>query len=189
MLSDHDFIVLNAIYLKKMADAASIAEITALPEATVGACLAAAVDAGWLLDLPGGAMLMPDGTAALLAHYDAAYRALRAEPALTSWYGNFEHLNTRFIAQVSEWQKTDGDDKVERRLLQTAERLVRDIGTLLPRIPRYAAYVRRFEASMARVDQGQRDFVCKPTLDSVHNIWFEFHEDILAVLGRPRDTS
>jgi hypothetical protein len=42
---------------------------------------------------------------------------------------------------------------------------------------------------MDLVDQGRREFVCKPTLDSVHNIWFEFHEDILAVLGRPRDTT
>ena len=34
---------------------------------------------------------------------------------------------------------------------------------------------------------GLREYVCKPTIDFVHNIWFEFHEDFLAVLGRPRD--
>ncbi len=90
---------------------------------------------------------------------------------------------------MTEWQQTEGDERVERRLLQAAERLVKDIGQWVPRIPRYAAYARRFEHSMDRVDQGQRDFVCKPTIDSVHNIWFEFHEDILAVLGRPRDTT
>ena len=76
-----------------------------------------------------------------------------------------------------------------RRLLQIAEKLARDIGQLLAQIPRYTSYVERFERSMACVDSGQRDFVCKPTIDSVHNIWFEFHEDILAVLGRPRDTT
>ena len=189
MLPDNDFIVLNAIYLKKMADAASIAEITALPPEAVAATLDAASDAGWLLAMPTGAMLMPDGTAQVLDYYAATYDETRADPAMFTWYEAFEAINTRFIGLVTEWQKTEGDERVERRLLQTAERLTRDIGTLVPRIPRYASYVRRFERSMDLVDQGQRDFVCKPTIDSVHNIWFEFHEDILAVLGRPRDTT
>jgi hypothetical protein len=26
-------------------------------------------------------------------------------------------------------------------------------------------------------------------VDSIHNIWFEFHEDILTLLGRPRDVA
>jgi hypothetical protein len=194
MLCDNDFIVLNAVYLKKMADAASIAEITALPSETVAASLDAAAQAGWLFVMPNsamptGAMLMPDGTAQVLDYYANAYSAMRADPAMLAWYEGFEIINTRFIGLVTEWQKTEGDERVERRLLQTAERLTRDITTLVPRITRYAAYVRRFERSMDLVDQGQRDFVCKPTLDSVHNIWFEFHEDILAVLGRPRDTT
>ncbi len=189
MLSDTDFIVLNAVYLKKMADVASIAEITALPSEAVAVSLDAAAEAGWLFAMPTGAMLMPDGCAQVLDYYANAYSATRADPAMLAWYEGFETLNTRFIGLVTEWQKTEGDERVERRLLQTAERLTRDIATLVPRIARYAAYVRRFERSMELVDQGQRDFVCKPTLDSVHNIWFEFHEDILAVLGRPRDTT
>jgi hypothetical protein len=189
MLSDNAFVVLNAVYLKKMADVASIAEITALPTETVAVSLDAASQAGWLFAMPTGAMLMPDGTAQVLDYYATAYSATRADPAMLAWYERFETINSRFIGLVTEWQKTEGDERVERRLLQTAERLMRDIGTLVPRIPRYAAYVRRFQRSMDLVDQGQRDFVCKPTLDSVHNIWFEFHEDLLAVLGRPRDTT
>jgi hypothetical protein len=39
------------------------------------------------------------------------------------------------------------------------------------------------------VDAGDASFVVTPTKDSVHNVWFEFHEDILSVLGRPRDTA
>jgi hypothetical protein len=108
---------------------------------------------------------------------------------MLQWYENFESLNSRFIANVTDWQKSDGDERLERKLLQCAERLAKDIGQLVPAIARYAGYVRRFERSMDLVDQGKRDYVCKPTIDSVHNIWFEFHEDILAVLGRPRDTT
>ena len=145
--------------------------------------------AAQVLLLPTGAMLLEDGTAAVLATYRDTYAAVRTEPSLLQWYENFETINSRFIAQVSEWQTTDGDERIERKLLQTAERLTRDLAALLPRVPRYAQYIARFQKGMERVDQGQRDYVCKPTIDSVHNIWFEFHEDILAVLGRPRDTT
>ena len=189
MLSDNDFIALNAIYLKKMATAATIAEATALPVDIVAQRIATAAEQGWLMDLPSGAMLLEEGIEQILAYYRDTYASVRIDAAVLKWYENFETLNTRFIAAVSEWQRTEGDQRVERRLLQTAERLAKDIVQLVPRIPRYASYPQRLQRSMDKVDSGQRDFVCKPTVDSVHNIWFEFHEDILAVLGRPRDTT
>ncbi len=189
MLSDTDFAILNAIYLKKMAMGQTIAEVTALAPELVADRLEAAANAAQVLLLPTGAMLLEDGTTAVLATYRDTYAAIRTEPDLLQWYENFEIINSRFIAQVSEWQTTDGDERIERKLLQSAERLTRDLAALLPRIPRYAQYIARFNKGMERVDQGLREYVCKPTLDSVHNIWFEFHEDILAVLGRPRDTT
>jgi hypothetical protein len=189
MLSDSTFVTLNAIYLKKMAFAQTIADVTGLPPDVVAQRLAAAIDEGWIMDLPTGAMLLTEGTGQVLAYYREAYAAVRADAATMKWYENFEVLNRRFIGLVTEWQKTEGDERVEHRLLQAAGKLAKDIGQLVPRIARYAAYVHRFERSMDLVDQGHRDYVCKPTLDSVHNIWFEFHEDILAVLGRPRDTT
>ena len=189
MLSDSDFAVLNAIYLKKMAAAQTIGDVAGLQLDVVYQRIAAAEGEGWVMNLPEGAMLLPEGTERVLAYYRDAYEAVRTDPAVVKWYDNFETLNARFIGQVSEWQKTEGDERVERRLLQSAERLARDIGQLVPAIPRYDGYVRRLAHGMDRVDQGQRDYVCKPTIDSVHNIWFEFHEDMLAVLGRPRDTT
>ena len=189
MLSDSDFIILNAIYLKKMVDARGIADATGLPLDSVGERLAAAAAEGWVISMPEGAMLLAGGTERVLAYYRETYAGVRTDPAVVQWYEHFETLNTRFIGLVTEWQQTEGDERIERRLLQAAEKLATDIGQLAPKIARYDAYVRRFERSMDRVDQGQREFVCKPTIDSVHNIWFEFHEDILAVLGRPRDTT
>jgi len=189
MLSDDDFAVLNAIYLKKMATPATISEITSQPADCVGERLDKAVGLAQVIQLPEGAMLLADGTQAVLAYYAERYADVRAQAAVIQWYEGFEALNGRFIGAVTDWQKSDGDERVERKLLQCAERLARDIGQLVPQVPRYAQYVRRFERSMDLVDQGKRDYVCKPTIDSVHNIWFEFHEDILAVLGRPRDTT
>lgn len=189
MLSDTDFATLNAIYLKKMATASTIREVTGLAPDVVGRHLAAAEEAGWIMNLPSGAMLVTEGMEQVLAYYRATYAGVRTDAALLKWYESFEGLNVRFIGQVTEWQQTEGDERVERRLLQSAQKLARDLAQLIPQIPRYATYVRRIERAMDKVDQGERDFVCKPTIDSVHNIWFEFHEDILAVLGRPRDTT
>lgn len=189
MLSDTQFVTLNTIYLKKMVSAEAIAEVAGLNLGEVEQILSEAADHGQVMSLPEGAMLLTDGTAEILVYYKETYAEVRRDPATTRWYENFETLNSRFIGAVTEWQQTEGDERVERRLLQCAERLAKDIGQLVGQIPRYSGYVRRFERSMDLVDQGRREFVCKPTIDSVHNIWFEFHEDILAVIGRPRDTT
>jgi hypothetical protein len=190
MLAESDFIVLNAVYLKKIAAVTQIAEVTGLAPDDVARCLAAATEQGWLMDMGSdGVMPLEEGIAQVTNHYREAYAGLRSDAALFDWYRNFESLNTRFIAAVTEWQESDGDERSERRVLKAGERLAKDIAQLVPLIPRYAAYVRRLERSMERVDAGERDFVCKPTVDSVHNVWFEFHEDILTVLGRLRDTT
>ena len=52
-------------------------------------------------------------------------------------------------------------------------------------MPRYTQYAERFRRSLARVDSGRVEYITSPTVDSLHNIWFEFHEDLLALLGRP----
>jgi hypothetical protein len=189
MLSENHFSVLNAIYLKKMVTPATISDMTSLPIKEVIEQIEESEKLEMLLNLPDGVMLLTEGTQQVVGYYMQHYVNLRTQTTVLQWYENFESLNSRFIANVTDWQKSDGDERLERKLLQCAERLAKDIGQLVPDIPRYAGYVRRFERSMDLVDQGKRDYVCKPTIDSVHNIWFEFHEDILAVLGRPRDTT
>lgn len=190
MLTELDFLVLNAVYLKKVVAAPQIVEMTGVSVEDVTRCLGAATEQGWLMDMgPDGVMVLDDGITQVKSHYSEAYSDLRSNAALTDWYHNFESLNTRFVAAVTEWQESDGSDRGERRVMQAAERLAKDIARLVPFVPRYAAYVSRLERSMERVDAGERDYVCNPTVDSVHNVWFEFHEDILTVLARPRDTT
>ena len=46
-----------------------------------------------------------------------------------------------------------------------------------------------FESSAEADAIAGSERLARPMVDSVHNIWFEFHEDILSVLGRPRDTA
>jgi hypothetical protein len=188
MLDERAFLVMNAIYLKKMATVEDVANITGLSGTDARAVADACLQRELLLDMGGQLLLQTGGTAAVLDYYRQAYSELREGDMVRHWYDRFEAINAQFIKLVTEWQQTDGDPRVQERMIRVVERLTKALGELTHLIARYAGYVRRFERSMTLVDQGHRDFVCSPKVDSLHNIWFEFHEDILAVLGRPRDT-
>ena len=188
VVDDMTFEVLNAIYLHKMATAAHVADVTEIALGEVEAMLAREQTAEAVLDLEGSWLLQEAGTAKVLAYYRTVYASLREEGGIVQWYERFETgLNPQFIKAVSEWQTSDGDERARDKLTKLVERMIRSLGQITDNVPRYEKYARRFERAMARSDRGESDFVCKPTVDSMHNIWFEFHEDILAVVGRPRD--
>ncbi len=184
---DETFLVLNGSHLKKMATADDIAAAVGVAPQVAADALADAVGKGWAMAVEGRFLVLPDGTAEVHRRYAQAYGALRENSSVIAWYDRFEILNTQFIKAVSDWQNSDGDPKAETKVIRIVERLMKALGELTPTIPRYAHYVRRFGDGVARIDRGERDYLCGPTIDSVHTIWFEFHEDILSVIGRPRD--
>jgi hypothetical protein len=184
---ERSFLVLNGVHLKKMATPEEIASAAGVDSDFARRTLVGAAANGWALDVEGRFLLLPDGVSAVQDYYRAAYGDIRANEILVVWYDRFETINAQFIKQVTEWQHSDGEERIQSRLMKTVERLMGSIHEITPTIPRYVGYVRRFGESVSMVDRGDRDYVCKPTIDSVHNIWFEFHEDILTVLGRPRD--
>ncbi|HEY0179305.1 MAG TPA: hypothetical protein VGC30_06710 [Dokdonella sp.] len=182
------FEILNAIYLRKMAPAAHVADVVGRPLAEVERVLAEEEAAGALLGMEGAYLLQPAGMAEVVEFYRETYAPLREQGEIVAWYERFEStLNQQFIKAVSDWQTSGGDDRARDRMTRLVERMIRSLGQITAAIPRYARYAERFERAMAKADQGQTDYVCKPTVDSMHNVWFEFHEDVLAVMGRPRD--
>lgn len=78
--------------------------------------------------------------------------------------------------------------RVLAQLLRVVERHITAIRRIEDVILRYKTYSHRFTVAMDRVDLGDVSNVTNPLADSIHNIWFEFHEDILAVVGKPGDT-
>lgn len=188
MLDENAFLALNALYLKKMASTGDLAEISGLPSNQVQAMVGSFVERGWLLDMGGDLVIQPEGMTQVQDYYRETYSDLYRREEMQKWYARFEQINKQFIKLVTDWQQTGGDSRIQDRVITTVERLVKLIGEIEKLVPRYAGYVRRFERSVTAVDQGNSDFVCTPTVDSLHNIWFEFHEDFLAVLDRPRDT-
>jgi hypothetical protein len=184
---DATFLVLNGAHLKKMATADDIAAAVGLPREVAVAELAAAVEKGWAMSVDGRYLVVPDGTSAVHEYYAKFYGPLRGDAAIEGWFARFETLNDQFIRAVSDWQKNEEDEKAKAKVLKVVERLIKALGDIISAIPRYENYARRFTESVGRVDRGEREYVCGPSIDSVHTIWFELHEDILSVLGRPRD--
>ncbi|WP_322013737.1 hypothetical protein [Paraburkholderia sp. J12] len=178
--------VLNALYLKKMANPAALVECVHLPSADVQNALNEAVGKGQAVELGGEYLLDVPGRRAVLEYYNETYLAKRA--AVTQWYERFETLNSQFLKLVSEFQTSEGDARVLAQLTKVVERQIAALRRIEVEIPRYGVYADRFAAALERVDLGDRSFVTNPRADSIHNIWFEFHEDILAVVGRPRET-
>ncbi|BFG81002.1 hypothetical protein PTKU46_90360 [Paraburkholderia terrae] len=186
MLTETAFLVLNALYLKKMANLAALVECVRLPEGDVQAALNEAVADGQAMDLNGEYLLDVPGRRAVLEYYSEIYLLKRV--AVTEWYERFETLNSQFLKLVSEFQTSGGDARVLAQLMKVVGRQITALRKIESDIPRYGVYADRFATAIEKVDLGDRSFVTNPRADSIHNIWFEFHEDILAVVGRPRET-
>lgn len=200
LAEDADYTVLNAVALKRMATAAQVSAATGLPEAEVAAALAGLVEAG-AAALVGDAALPGDAAAGLLAAAaDERYGSLRSDPEVQEMADRFEIVNAQFLQTISGWQQLevggrtvpndhsdpDYDGKILDRIDKQVGRLSRLIQILSSRDPRFDSYVRRFAAAGDAVAAGDVDLVSSPVRDSVHNIWFEFHEDLLRTLGRAR---
>ena len=185
-MSDEIFEVLNAVYLRKIATVEVVVECTGAGRDAVRSILSEQVAAGAVEDLGGQFMLSEEGTREVLQGYEERYAALRADPEIENWYQRFETLNTQFLQTITAWQTSGEDDGVLDRLLKLISRQIRALGTIYLLVPRYAQYEARFTRSLELVEGGKSEFISSPTTDSLHNIWFEFHEDILTLLGRPR---
>ena len=191
-IEERSFLILNALYLRKIADRDVLAECSGCAAADVDSILDVSAATGLVLGLGSQYVLTDEGRQAVLDYYAATYEDIRTDPEIQDWYVRFETVNDRFLQLVSAWQTSgdhaDGQDRVYDRLARTVERHVAALEQVADRLPRYRHYADRFRRSLDRVDSGQVEYVTSPTVDSLHNIWFEFHEDILALLGRPRET-
>ncbi len=189
-MDDDQFLVLNSVYLRKLASPQILQECSGLPRAQALAIAVEQAEQGVLIDVGGeNFMLTDDGAQIVLAEYRGRYGELRQSAEVEQWYQRFETVNTQFLATLSAWQTGGEDDAQLGRLIRLVERHARALRGMSDTVPRYARYADRLEAALARIDNGENEFVTSPMVDSVHNAWFEFHEDILTLLGRPRDVA
>ncbi len=125
--------------------------------------------------------LTPAGEAELAAllgsDTDSAGRA-----DLVTAYEAFLPLNRRFLAVCVAWQ----EGRVGVGVLAS---LVTELAPVLHALAgirsRFGSYGRRFESAL-RAAGDDPAWVDSPSLDSVHSVWFELHEHLLATIGRDR---
>jgi hypothetical protein len=194
------FEVLNSIVLKKMASAGSVSVATGLPLTDVGGAMTDLEQAG-LIVLVGEQALAGDGAEGRVCDFAAGcYAELRVDAGIARLADQFETVNRRFLDALGHWQQVDVggrkvsndhtdpeyDARVITQLDRAVQRLCDILGRLAEREPRFDRYARRLESAMRKVDEGDTAYVSTPTVDSVHNVWFEFHEDLLRTMGRQR---
>jgi hypothetical protein len=195
-----EFEVLNVIVLKGMCRVLAVAEVLALPESAVEETVAA-LERGDLIGRA-GELLPPTDAAepALVAFAAAAYGDLRTDAESDGLYERFEKINAQLLQTMAAWQQIDVgghkvandhsdrdyDEKIITGAAKLVERLKRIAGALGDHDPRFLRYGERFDAALDRVDRGEREYLSSPGLESVHDIWFEFHEDLLRSLGKAR---
>lgn len=199
-LAKADYDVLNTVVLKKMATAPVIAQACGLDDGEAEAALGRLAGHG-LVAAAGGAALPTDDAGPALAEAAARFYAyVREDPDVATLADRFDGVNRHFLTTMSSWQLIDVggrkianthadsayDDKVIARLARLVGQLAPLLSALADHDGRFANYQQRLATAVAAVDQGQHDLVSSPTADSIHNIWFEFHEDLLRTLGRTR---
>ena len=199
-LAKPDYDVLNVLALKKMAGAPAIAAVVDLSPEDVAGRLEALGGSGLVVVAGGAALPTDDAEPALAATATEIYAAVRADEDVLALVDRFEATNAQLLTTMSSWQQVDVggrkvtndhtdaeyDEKVISRLERLVARLDGLIAALASHDARFAGYAARFGAALEAIEAGDHDLVSSPTRDSVHTVWFEFHEDLLRTLGRER---
>jgi hypothetical protein len=192
------FAVLMAVRIKGRATPAALAMATGMTEDDVRAAVRAARERGLLQAASGShagaaapdevVALAPDGLHALGA-------LLAAEPcdrgALARAYDGFLTTDTALKDAITAWQLASGEAERGGRgaALRAAGAEATAVAERLAALaPRYASYARRLGAALAALRAGDERYAASPRVDSLHQVWFELHQDLLLTLGRERDT-
>ncbi|MCL6643424.1 MAG: hypothetical protein K6U88_00340, partial [Dehalococcoidia bacterium] len=186
------FEVLRALGLKGLAAAERVAAVLEADVAAVEAELRVAAESGLVRETPRGFAMLPAGREAVFEAL-AAERAAIDPAAIDAAFAAFDALDREFKALVSGWQQAapaeadsawaaaiSGLEQLHARL----EPVVAQAAGLAPRLAPYAG---RFQQALAAVRAGDRSMLASPLKESYHTVWFELHEELIALSGRRRE--
>lgn len=121
--------------------------------------------------------------------------------AVAAAHRRFLELNGEVLAVCTDWQlvgargpapvpNDHGDERYDAEVIARLGDLHRRAEDLLETLTgvasRFGHYRRRLREAVQRVQAGERDWFTRPLLDSVHQVWFELHQDLLLTLGIDR---
>ena len=203
--SSAQLLVLHAVRIKGIADAAAISRRFPLDRAEVHEHLLDYEASGLIqrvqfADVRGWSLTEAgrNENERLLA---AELEEATARGVVAESHAAFVPLNARFLDAITRWQirptswdpmasNDQSEWRWDERVLGDLASLSRRLGAIEHRLSggltRFGGYADRIVAALARVDQGERKWVDEPKIDSCHTVWFELYEDLLATLGLAR---
>jgi pyruvate,orthophosphate dikinase len=142
-------------------------------------------------------VVTPAGRARLKALLEEERRA--ADPAaVVALYEDFCAFDAELKQTMTAWQlRRDGvpndhaEPAYDRAVLQRLTDLHARVAPLLRRLPQFsprlANYAERLARAVARIAAGDTGYVARIIHDSYHTVWFELHEDLIALAGLTRE--
>lgn len=193
MAATSELAVLMALRVHGRSDAALVARAAGCDMAAAAAALAASAAQG-TADLVSEAAPAPATFAIAAAGRARLADLVAAEPidraALAGCYDDrFAAADQALKEAVTAWQLAAAAAKPAAQAAVLASAAgAGDVAAALAAIaPRLAPYRRRLAAAATAIAGGDPRFIASPRVDSLHQIWFELHEDLLVTLGRSRD--
>jgi pyruvate,orthophosphate dikinase len=184
------FELARTVQLKGLCSPQRAAAVLAAAEARVETLLQA--NDALFQSTPRGYMLTPDGRAWATGQL-LSERASADVHALERSYQEFMALNHRFKQLVSEWQGATQTDlsgepwaTVVASLAAIHEELRPVANDNATQVPRLESYARRFALALDSMQRGDRSMLASPLKESYHTVWFEYHEELIALCGRDR---
>lgn len=118
--------------------------------------------------------------------------------AVLAAYEDFCVLNGELKQLLTAWQlRPDGspndhaDHAYDRAVLDRLYGLHARVPALIARlsaiVPRLARYGERLARAASRIAGGDRSYVARISHDSYHSVWFELHEELIALAGLTRE--
>jgi hypothetical protein len=181
--------VLMALRVRGRADAAQAARSAGCSETEAGAVLARAAARGAVVPLAHGSpglVTLGEAGRGELTRLLAAEAYDRA--ALAALYERFLVVDRELKQTISDWQLADdGRKAAAQAAVMAATATAGGVAAALAQVSaRLAPYPGRLANAAGAIATGDARFVASPRVDSLHQVWFELHEDLLATLGRSR---
>jgi hypothetical protein len=181
--------VLMGLRVRGRGDAAEVARSAGCSAADAAAVLAGAAARG--VAVP-PAHAAPGVLALSAAGRDELARLLAAESldraALAALYERFLAVDGELKQAITTWQLADEARKAaaQAAVMAVAATAGGVAAALAGVAARLAPYPLRIAAAAGAIATGDSRFVASPRVDSLHQVWFELHEDLLVTLGRSR---
>ena len=183
---------LRTIQLKGLCSAERLASALGATDAEVAAGLE--THQAILKTTPRGYALTPDGRGWVLEQIALEAAAIETGLLEAEWE-QFIELNHSFKKLVTEVQHSGINGAGHERwpwlldemagLHEAFTPVVEGVGAKAPRL---AAYQPRFDAAIGAIRSGDHTMIASPLKDSYHTLWFEYHEELIALTGRDRAT-